>query len=246
MDSKQPYPFRATIGNDETAQLPAAAFSGEIVVVDQERDVRAACRDLEAAGIVGIDTETRPCFRPGTRNRVALLQLSTPSRCYLFRLCRIPLARDLLRLFENPSVLKVGAALHGDLAALHELRHFREEGFVDLQPMMEEWGIEEKSVRKMSAIILGKRVSKAQRLSNWEAATLTAQQQLYAATDAWVCLRIYDTLLRTPKPAKRPRPQAPALPPAPAAAQDAASAAGKPRRRRRPGRPRPKRTESTE
>ena len=66
------------------------------------------------------------------------------------------------------------------------------------------WGVEEKSLRKMSALTLGERVSKAQRLSNWEAGTLTPQQQQYAATDAWVCARIYEVLNHTPKPAKKP------------------------------------------
>ena len=87
----------------------------------------------------------------------------------------------------------------GDLRSLRQIRHFRDGGFVDLQGIAPEWGIGEKSLRKLSAIVLGRRVSKAQRLSNWEAATLTDKQQLYAATAAWVCTRIYEQLLRTPK-----------------------------------------------
>lgn len=93
----------------------------------------------------------------------------------------------------------------GDLRALHQLRRFREAGFIDLQAIVGDWGIEEKSLRKMSAIVLGKRVSKAQRLSNWESSTLTEKQQLYAATDAWVCTKIYRRLQHVPKPAKEPR-----------------------------------------
>ena len=87
----------------------------------------------------------------------------------------------------------------GDLRSLRQLRHFRDAGFIDLQTIASEWGIEEKSLRKLSAIVLGQRVSKAQRLSNWESTILTDKQQIYAATDAWVCLRIYDRLLKTPK-----------------------------------------------
>ena len=117
-------------------------------------------------------------------------------RCYLFRLNKIALIRPLQKLLENPRVLKIGADVGGDLRGLHQLRHFREAGFVDLQSMVEAWGIEEKSLRKMSAIVLGQRVSKAQRLSNWESTTLTDKQQLYAATDAWVSLRIYNELMK--------------------------------------------------
>ena len=107
--------------------------------------------------------------------------------------------KQLVKLLENKAILKIGADVAGDIRSLLALRRFRPGGFVDLQQLAPDWGIEEKSLRKLSAIVLGKRVSKAQRLSNWEAATLTDKQQLYAATDAWVCTRIYEQLLRTPK-----------------------------------------------
>lgn len=187
--------FAAKITNEQTAGLPVIAFPGPIRVVDTEQAVERACEELRQAGVIGFDTETRPSFRAGVVYRVALLQLSTREAAYLFRLNRIPLARPILALLEDEKVTKVGAAIRGDLRALHDLRHFRERGFVDLQQLAPQWGIEEKSVRKLSAIVLGQRVSKAQRLSNWEAQTLTSKQQLYAATDAWVCVRIYDRLL---------------------------------------------------
>ena len=191
--------FTDKISNEETAQLPAIEFGGRICIIDHERDIVEACKVLAAEPVIGFDTETRPSFRPGVTFRVSLLQLSTPTVCYLFRLNRIPLAKPILQLLENKQVLMVGADVAGDLRALHQIRHFREAGFIDLQSIAPQWGIGEKSLRKLSAIVLGQRVSKAQRLSNWEAATLTDKQQLYAATDAWVCTRIYEKLLRTPQ-----------------------------------------------
>lgn len=191
--------FIDKISNEQTALLPAIEFRGEIRIVEDERDIAAACKYLAEQPVIGFDTETRPSFRPGVTFRVSLLQLSSPEVCYLFRLNRIPLDKAILQLFENKRLLKVGADVAGDLRSLHQIRHFRDAGFIDLQAIAPEWGIAEKSLRKLSAIVLGQRVSKAQRLSNWEAATLTDKQQLYAATDAWVCTRIYDRLLRTPK-----------------------------------------------
>ena len=140
-----------------------------------------------------------PSFKAGVTNKVALLQLSSPERCYLIRLCRVPMKRPLLRLLESRQTIKVGTDVAGDIRALNQLRHFRAGGFVDLQALAPQWGIEEKSLRKLSAITLGKRVSKAQRLSNWEATRLTQQQLSYAATDAWVCLEILKTLSSAPK-----------------------------------------------
>ena len=162
----------------------------------------AACRDLASQSIIGFDTETRPSFTAGVVNKVALLQLSTHERCYLIRLCRTRLHNSILKILSNPRIVKIGADVAGDLRALHALRHFKERGFGDLQQMAGEWGIEEKSLRKMSAIVLGRRVSKAQRLSNWEANVLTPQQKMYAATDAWVCISIYEKLLATPTEAR--------------------------------------------
>ncbi|MDE7123623.1 MAG: 3'-5' exonuclease domain-containing protein 2 [Alistipes sp.] len=195
--------FTDKISNELTAQLPAIEFDGEVVVVDDERAVEAACEYLAAQPVIGFDTETRPSFRAGVTFRVSLLQLSSPERCYLFRLNRIPLAKPILQLLGDERVLKIGADVAGDLRSLRQIRHFRDGGFVDLQQIAPEWGIEEKSLRKLSAIVLGKRVSKAQRLSNWEAATLTDKQRTYAATDAWVCTRIYERLQQAPKAPRR-------------------------------------------
>ena len=191
--------FIDKISNEQTALLPAVEFRGEIRIVEHERDIAAACKTLAEQPVIGFDTETRPSFRPGVTFRVSLLQLSTPQLCFLFRLNKIPLAKPILQVLESQEILKIGADVAGDLRSLRQIRHFRDGGFVDLQGIAPEWGIGEKSLRKLSAIVLGRRVSKAQRLSNWEAATLTDKQQLYAATDAWVCTRIYEQLLRTPK-----------------------------------------------
>lgn len=190
--------FQSTITNEQTAELPSARFNGRITIIDSEERLDAVCRDLAKQRIIGFDTETRPSFKAGVTNRVALLQLSTHEQCYLIRLCRMKLHSSLLKILSNPDIIKIGADVAGDLRSLHVLRHFHERGFIDLQHMASHWGIEEKSLRKMSAIVLGQRVSKAQRLSNWEASTLTPQQQMYAATDAWVCISIYEKLMATP------------------------------------------------
>lgn len=191
--------FTDKISNEETGALPAVEFRGEIRIVETESDLAAACDDLLRQPVIGFDTETRPSFRAGVTFRVSLLQLSTPERCYLIRLNKVRLEKKLIQVLESKQVLKIGADVAGDLRSLRQLRHFRDGGFIDLQTLVPEWGIGEKSLRKMSAIVLGRRVSKAQRLSNWEAATLTPRQQLYAATDAWVCIAIYRKLQQTPK-----------------------------------------------
>lgn len=191
--------FRDKISNEEVAELSTTQFSGEIIVVDTLEAIDGACDDLLQSPVVGFDTETRPSFKAGVVHKVALLQLSTPTKCYLFRLSSIRLDKAILKIIESKSIIKVGADIRGDIKALQELRHFKPNNFVDLQSIVCEWGVGEKSVRKMAAIIMGFKVSKAQRLSNWAAVCLTPQQQNYAATDAWICASIYDRLQITDK-----------------------------------------------
>ena len=188
--------FQSTIDNDTVASLPAARFAGRIVIVDKNEQIEEACNDLKRHDVIGFDTETRPSFRAGVSYKVGLLQLSTPDTCYLFRLSHIRLDNRILKILGSRQILKIGADVTGDIRALHALRNFHADGFVDLQVEASRWGIEEKSLRKLSAIVLNMRVSKAQRLSNWEAEILTQQQQEYAATDAWVCIEIMKELQR--------------------------------------------------
>lgn len=187
--------FCSKISNEEVAELEAVRFDGEIVIIDDDESLECACRELAEQQVLGFDTETRPSFKAGVTNKVALLQLSTYKRCYLIRLCRVKLSNKLLSILQRSDIVKIGADVAGDLRSLGKLRSFTPRGFVDLQSEVVRFGIEDKSLRKMSGIVLGKRVSKAQRLSNWEAQSLTEQQKMYAATDAWVCLKIYDGLI---------------------------------------------------
>jgi ribonuclease D len=175
--------------------LPTLAFGGEVVVVDQPGQIDAACDELLREPLLGFDTESRPAFQKGVVNRIALLQLSTPAKCYLFRLNKIRLDKAILKVLESPRVTKVGLSVAGDIRELETLRRFRPKGFVDLQTLAPKHGIQELSLLKIAGIVLGGRISKAQRLSNWEAMQLTDNQKLYAATDAWVCLKIFDNLI---------------------------------------------------
>ena len=197
--------FASTISNEDVAQLEPVRFDGEIVVVDTVRDLLRACEVLSAQKIIGFDTETRPSFTSGMVNKVALLQLSTDDVCFLIRLNKVPLDKALIAILQSENIAKVGAAVQNDIAALNALRHFKARGFLDLQNEVGRFGIEDRSLRKLSGIIIGKKVSKAQRLSNWEAQTLTPQQQQYAATDAWVCIELLRRLQAAEKgKTKRP------------------------------------------
>lgn len=187
--------FQHSIDADVIKDLPVAGFDGRVVVVNNHDKLLKACEHLSEQNIIGFDTETRPSFKAGVSYNVSLIQLSTADTCYLIRLNSVPMERQLMKILESRKILKVGVDVQGDIRNLNKIRHFRAGGFVELQKEVEAFGIEDKSLRKMAAIILGVGVSKAQRLSNWEAKELTAAQLRYAATDAWICLEMYKKLL---------------------------------------------------
>lgn len=193
--------YKKTISPEEIDKLPFASFPGEIHVIDAlGPEYDAAIRYLRRQKVIGFDTETRPTFMPGQpRSGVALLQLSGSQKAFLFRINRIGLPRTLAGILHNPSILKIGAAVHDDIRGLQKVHGFEAGGFIDLQRFAAEWGIMDKSVKKMSSIILGLRVSKSQQLSNWEAERLSEGQKMYAACDAWICREMYGALLKEPR-----------------------------------------------
>ena len=182
-------------------KLEYASFPGKIFVIDSVgAEFNRAIAYLRSQKVIGFDTETRPCFGPNQpRYGVALLQLSGPEKAYLFRVNSIGMHRRLCNLLADKRIIKVGAAIHDDIRGLQKLREFEPGSFVDLQKIVWEWGIRDKSVKKMAAIIMGFRISKTQQLSNWEAETLSEQQCKYAATDAWVCREMYLKLMKSDK-----------------------------------------------
>ena len=176
------------------SDLPRVTFPGKIVVVLTESEAQKAVDFLLSADILGIDSETRPVFKKGQHHKVALLQVSTKDVCFLFRLNLIGMPSCIIRLLEDTTILKVGLSLHDDFMMLHQRRDFKIGRFIDLQNMVSEFGIEDLSLQKLYANLFHERITKRQQLSNWEAPILTEQQKIYAATDAWTCIQIYERL----------------------------------------------------
>lgn len=186
-------PFK--ISKDEVNELPIGHFEGEIVLIDEEAQVEEAADELSRHRLIGFDTETRPSFRKGVKYEVSLLQLSTPEKAYLFRLNHIGLPQPVKQILEEPKIVKIGAAVRDDIKALKRLdTSFRQASFFDLNEELKKVGFHNVGVRNLSAMVLNIRISKSEQVSNWEAEELTPKQQLYAATDAWACLEVFQSL----------------------------------------------------
>jgi len=187
--------IKNTVSKKEIASLVKEEFPGRIYVIYTEGDADKAVDYLNRQQIVGVDTETRPSFRRGMTHKVALLQISTLDTCFLFRLNRIGMPPSLQKFLMN-DVRKIGLSLKDDFMMLQKRKnlHAEEGNWIELQEYVGRFGIEDQSLQKIYANLFGKKISKSQRLSNWEAETLSEAQMQYAAMDAWACVRIYNLL----------------------------------------------------
>lgn len=175
--------------------LPLVTFPGKIIVVLNEYEAERAVEYLLSSDVLGVDTETRPAFRKGNNHKVALLQVATRKECFLFRLNHLGLPKSLLRLLSNKQVPMVGLSWHDDLMSLHRREQFEPGWFIDIQDIIGNLGIVDKSLQKLYANLFGEKISKRQRLTNWEADVLTDRQKEYAAIDAWACIKLYDEIM---------------------------------------------------
>lgn len=193
--------FISSITPEQLSELEVSSFAGESMVIDAVGpDFSRAIAYLRRQKIIGFDTETRPSFTASQpRYGVSLLQLSGANKAFLFRIKSLGMHKRICSILSDPRIIKVGAAVHDDIRGLQKYASFKPASFVDLQKIVWEWGIRDKSVKKMSAIILGFRISKTQQLSNWEADELSEAQIRYASTDAWVCRQMYIKLVSSEK-----------------------------------------------
>jgi len=191
--------FRTKITKDEVNLLPVVIFEGKITLVDELSKIEPALEELRKSAVVGLDTETKPSFTRGTHHKVSLVQISTLDHCFLFRLNKTNFPNALSEFLADESVRKIGLSLRDDFSGLNKHHIFKPANFVDIQTIAQSYGIMDLSLQKIYAILFGKKISKSQRLSNWESPELTEQQQRYAATDAWASLQIYLQLMTEKK-----------------------------------------------
>lgn len=187
-----------SISKEELQELPGGGFNGDIILIDNTEKLLANIEQIKNNKLLGFDTETRPSFRKGRVNKVALLQLSNAGTAWLIRLNKTGLHKELVRILADPDICKVGAAILDDLRGLKKMHRFVPRNFIELQEYVKEHEIENFGVKKLAGLVLGIRISKRQQTSNWEAPKLTPEQQRYAATDAWVCYEVYSKLIKQP------------------------------------------------
>jgi ribonuclease D len=183
-------PAAVSISREDLAELPIRRFEGDIRMVATAEDLDAALDDFRGERVVGFDTETRPAFRKGESHLPCLVQAATARAVYLFR----PQADTfavLTELLDSSRIVKAGVGLAHDLRSLALVFPFRPQNVVELGAIARRAGIDQSGVRNLAGLLLGYRIPKGNRTSNWAARRLTPAQITYAATDAWVCRELF-------------------------------------------------------
>ena len=181
----------STITREEINLLPLVRFEGPIHVIDTKAQIEPAINRLMEEPVLGFDTETKPSFKKGVSYSPALIQFSTDKEAWLFRIHSKGIHPIILKLLQDEQTIKVGVALHDDIKHLQKVRKFKAAGFMDIAALAHDAGILKRGLRNMTGILLGGRLSKSAQLTNWAQATLNENQLAYAATDAWVSLKLY-------------------------------------------------------
>ncbi|MEO5600654.1 MAG: 3'-5' exonuclease [Cyclobacteriaceae bacterium] len=188
--------LRISISPEEINNLPLKTFEGKTQVISEAEQLAKIVKEIVQQKVVGFDTETRPSFKKGQTFQVSLLQLAIPNKVFLIRLNHTGVTAELAGLFSNPKIIKAGVGIRDDLKALQKLTNFDPASCFDLSTLAKEAGLQVESVKKLTALLLGFRISKSAQTSNWESITFTQKQIEYAATDAWVCLELFEKLKR--------------------------------------------------
>jgi ribonuclease D len=186
--------YTQSITKEQIAVLPVEEYKGRVIIIETKKDAGRAVEYLSKCQKIGFDTETRPSFTKGQRFKIALMQIATEDVCFLFRLNKIGMPKALESFLSSDAILKIGLSLRDDFGAIKKRTDIEPHNFLDLQNYVGQFGIEDASLQKIYAILFGRKISKGQRLSNWEADRLSDSQQRYAALDAWACLKIYNKL----------------------------------------------------
>lgn len=180
-----------TISREDMAQLPIRRYEGRVRVVATEEELQEARSDLRQEAVVGLDTETRPAFKKGESHLPCLVQTATARAVYLFQLRRTETFPVLAELLADARIVKAGISLKDDLRALKQVFAFSEQNMLDLGLVARSNGFGQTGVRNLAGILLGTRIPKGTKTSNWAARELSSAQITYAATDAWVCRELY-------------------------------------------------------
>lgn len=170
----------------------------QVQVVVTAQQAEAAYEELKAGAVVGFDTESKPTFRVGEQSEGPhVVQLATAHKAWVFQVHEPASYGTLQAILESQAITKVGFGLGSDVANISRRFGIQPRGIVDLNVRFSAMGYRKTiGTRQAIAMLFGRRFIKSKRIStsNWANRSLSEQQILYAANDAYAAIRVYQAL----------------------------------------------------
>jgi len=180
------------LSKNEINSLPQTQFDGDVEVLSSNDNVQAAVNYLMNYDLIGFDTETKPTFVKGPLNPPSILQLACIDKVYIFQLDNESLYKKLFPILSNENITKCGVSVDRDLFELMYLSPFDPLSFVDLGNIARDYDVPHHGLRGLVAMFLKHRISKGAQISDWSKTVLSQSQITYAATDAWISLKLFE------------------------------------------------------
>tara|TARA_B000000477_G_scaffold22003_1_gene18855 strand:- start:88 stop:672 length:585 start_codon:yes stop_codon:yes gene_type:complete len=180
------------LSKNEINSLPQIQFNGDVEVLSSNDNVQAAVNYLMNYDLIGFDTETKPTFVKGPLNPPSIMQLACIDKVYIFQLDNESLYKKLFPILSNENITKCGVSVDRDLIELMYLSPFDPLSFVDLGNIARDNDVPHHGLRGLVAMFLKHRISKGAQISDWSKTVLSQSQITYAATDAWISLKLFE------------------------------------------------------
>ena len=180
------------LSKNEINSLPQIKFNGDVEVLSSNDNVQAAVNYLMNYDLIGFDTETKPTFVKGPLNPPSIMQLACIDKVYIFQLDNESLYKKLFPILSNENITKCGVSVDRDLIELMYLSPFDPLSFVDLGNIARDNDVPRHGLRGLVALFLKHRISKGAQISDWSKTVLSQSQITYAATDAWISLKLFE------------------------------------------------------
>ena len=180
------------LSKNEINLLPQIKFNGDVEVLSSNDNVQAAVNYLMNYDLIGFDTETKPTFVKGPLNPPSIMQLACIDKVYIFQLDNESLYKKLFPILSNENITKCGVSVDRDLIELMYLSPFDPLSFVDLGNIARDNDVPHHGLRGLVAMFLKHRISKGAQISDWSKTVLSQSQITYAATDAWISLKLFE------------------------------------------------------
>lgn len=175
-------------------------FEGRIITIDSENQCYKL-REFQSSKFLGFDCEwlSNKKLSEGIPKKIAIMQISNETVCFIIKLHKFKyIPKELDTILASNKIYKFGVNIEGDVSRYEKEWDEKINCWIDIRHLSDEIfpNLPKKGLSSLSKTYTGYELKKNMKVicSNWENWILSDEQELYAATDAWVSVQIVNTM----------------------------------------------------